>query len=78
MNRPLRISFAACCVVMLMGCRSVGIPPAVVALPAASAPEIPLRLASSFRIVGCDATFDDQRPAPKSRAQAGNSETDPR
>ena len=74
MNRPLRISLAACCVVMLMGCRSVGIPPAVVALPATSAPEIPLRLASSSRIVGCDITFDDQRPDYEHRYYPGTCE----
>ena len=47
---------------MLMGCQSAGIPPAVVALPATSAPEIPLRLISSSKVVGLDVTFDDQRP----------------
>ena len=62
MHRLLRISCATCCVVMLMGCQSAGIPPAVVALPATSAPEIPLRLISSSKVVGLDVTFDDQRP----------------
>ena len=62
MNRPQRIWFANICVVMTIGCQSVGIPPAVVALPATSAPEIPLRLASSSKVVGFDVTIDDQRP----------------
>lgn len=47
---------------MTIGCRSVGIPPAVVALPATSAPEIPLRLVSKSNVVGFDVTIDDQRP----------------
>ncbi len=74
MNRLLRISFAGCCVIMLMGCRSVGTPPAVVGLPATSAPEIPLRLASSSRVVGCDITFDDQRPDYERRYYPGTCE----
>ena len=74
MNRLLRISFAGCCVVMLMGCRSVGTPPAVVGLPATSAPEIPLRLASSSSVVGCDITFDDQRPDYERRYYPGTCE----
>lgn len=59
---------------MLMGCRSVGIPPAVVALPAASAPEIPLRLASASTIVGCAIMFDDQRPDYERRYYPGTCE----
>jgi len=47
---------------MTIGCRSAGIPPAVVALPATSAPDIPLRLASSSKVVDFDVTIDDQRP----------------
>ena len=74
MNRLLRLSFAGCCVIMLMGCRSVGTPPAVVGLPATSAPEIPLRLASSSRVVGCDITFDDQRPDYERRYYPGTCE----
>ena len=62
MNLRFGISFAGCCAVMLMGCRSPGIPPAVVALPATSAPEIPLRLASSSKVVGFEVKIDDQRP----------------
>ena len=62
MNRPLTISFAGCCGVMLIGCRSAGIPPAVAALPPTSAPEISLRLASSSKVVGFAVTIDDQRP----------------
>ncbi len=74
MNRLIRISFAGCCVVMLMGCRSVGTPPAVVGLPATSAPEIPLRLVSSSRVVGRDITFDDQRPDYERRYYPGTCE----
>lgn len=56
------ISTAVCCVAMTSGCRSVKTPPPIVALPAASAPVIPLQLASYSRPTRIEVDFDDQRP----------------
>ena len=74
MNRLLRIWCGGCCIVMMMGCQSVGVPPAVVALPATSAPEIPLQLASLSKVSGCDVTFEDQRPACERQYYPGTCE----
>ena len=47
---------------MTPGCRSVKTPPPIVALPVASAPVIPLQLASYSRPTQIEVDFDDQRP----------------
>ena len=62
MSRLLTILIAVSCVLMTLGCRSVKTPPPIVALPATSAPVIPLQLASYSRPTQFEVDFDDQRP----------------
>lgn len=74
MHWSLRILTIGCSIFLMLGCRTVSTPPAIVALPAESAPEIPLHFASSSRRVGIDVQFDDQRPDYERRYYPGTCE----